>query len=64
MVSRDRVSVVSLESFVAQNLEELSEFRRAEFRSSFRQLLEIYNERVAEIDANQALQIEIPSNLT
>jgi transposase-like protein len=58
-----RVTVTSIEGFVSANLDELSEFRRAEFVSGFRRLLELYNDRVDQIETDKSLLFEIPPNL-
>jgi hypothetical protein len=58
-----RVTTQSIESFVAQNLEELSMFSKDKLRAGFRLLLEKYNERVDTIEPDKSLLIEIPRNL-
>ncbi len=58
-----RIVVQSIESFVGQNIDELSRFSNQEVRTAFRQLLEIYNERVDLAETNKSMMIEIPSNL-
>jgi hypothetical protein len=58
-----RISVQSIEAFVSQNIDELSEFSTREVRKAFRQLLEIYNERVEKTEMNKSMMIEIPSKL-
>jgi hypothetical protein len=58
-----RIAVQSIESFVSQNIDELSRFSNREVRNAFRQLLEIYNERVDLAETNKSMMIEIPSNL-
>lgn len=60
---RGRVSVESIETFVSQNLEELSEFKTDELITGFRLLLEKYNERVDAVETDKSLMIEIPANL-
>lgn len=57
------VGIMALESFVGQNLEELSGFKQASLASGFRTLLEAYNTRVQEAESDRSLLIEIPSNL-
>ena len=59
----DRVSVESIESFVSQNIEELSEFASSKVATNLRLLLEKYNERVAEVETDLSLQITIPAAL-
>lgn len=58
-----RISVQSLESFISQNLEELSHFARSERAAGFRALLQTYNARVDAIETDKSLLIEIPHNL-
>lgn len=58
-----RVAVESIESFVAQNIEELSEFNRHRLCGGVRQLLETYNRRVDQAELDKSLLIEIPGNL-
>ena len=59
----NRVSVESIESFVSQNIEELSEFASGKVATNLRLLLEKYNERVAEVETDLSLQITIPAVL-
>lgn len=58
-----KITTQSIESFVAQNLEELSLFSKGELISGFRRLLEKYNERVDRIEPDKSMLIEIPRNL-
>lgn len=58
-----KISVESIESFVSQNIDELSEFSLGEVRKEFRLLLEIYNKRVDAVETNKSMMIEIPVNL-
>ena len=58
-----RVSVESIESFVSQNIEELSDFAGDRVSRNLRLLVEKYNERVAEVETDLSLQIRIPSAL-
>jgi hypothetical protein len=58
-----RISVQSVESFVAQNIEELATFRKDELISGLRRLLETYNQRVDAIEIDKSLLIEMPHNL-
>ena len=57
------VSVESIQSFVSQNIEELSEFAGDKVAKSIRSLLKKYNERVDEVETDLSLQIEIPASL-
>ena len=58
-----RVSVESIESFVSQNIEELSDFAGDRVSRNLRLLVEKYNDRVAEVETDLSLQIRIPSAL-
>lgn len=63
MAAADRIAVESIESFVANNIEEQSQFAKNELVSGFRRLLEKYNERVNAIELDKSLLIEIPRSL-
>ena len=56
-----RVSVESIESFVSQNIEELSEFASEKVSHNIRLLLETYNERLSRVESDLSLQIKIPT---
>jgi len=58
-----QIAVASLESFIANNIEELSAFQRDQRISGFRCLLETYNRRVEEIELDKSMLIEIPRTL-
>ena len=58
-----RVSVESIESFVSQNIEELSDFDGKKVPQGMRSLLETYNERLAEVETDLSLQVEIPTTM-
>lgn len=60
----DKITVQSIESFIGQNLDELSDFSSQHFKNQFRKLLELYNKRVSEVESEKSLLIEIPSNLS
>ena len=62
--SPDRIAVESIESFIANNIEELSQFAKDELKSGFRRLLETYNQRVDAIELDKSLLIEIPASLS
>ncbi len=57
------VSVESIQSFVSQNIEELSAFAGDKVAENLRSLLEKYNERVGEVETDLSLQIKIPTSL-
>ena len=63
METGGRVSVESIESFVSQNIEELSDFAADKLSQNIRLLLEKYSDRVAEVETDLSLQIRIPSAL-
>ncbi len=58
-----RIAVESIESFVGQNIEELSYFSRDKLTNGFRRLLETYNARVASAETDKSMLVEIPRNL-
>lgn len=59
----DRVEVLSIESFVGLNVEEMASFRTSIVRGGLRALLNTYNERIRQIETNPSLQVDIPANL-
>ena len=61
LATAGRVSVESIESFVSQNIEELSEFASEKVSQNMRLLLETYNERLSEVESDLSLQINIPT---
>jgi hypothetical protein len=63
LLAEGRIAVESIESFVATNIDELSEFDGAKLKSGFRRLLETYNERVDGIEIDKSMLIDIPPNL-
>lgn len=58
-----QVAVESIESFVGQNVEELSVFSKNKLVEGFGRLLQTYNRRVNEVEADKSMLIEIPRNL-
>lgn len=58
-----RIAVESIESFVGQNVEELSNFSKTEIVDRFRHLLTIYNERVNAVETDKSVLVQIPPNL-
>lgn len=57
------VSVLSIASFVSQNIEELGEFAVDRVAQSLKDLLEKYNERVAAVETDLSLRITIPASM-
>lgn len=60
---RQRIGASAIEAFVGQNIEEIGEYGKATIATGFRLLLEMYNTRVAEVETNLSLLIDIPENL-
>ena len=58
-----QIAVESLESFISQNIEELSVFAADKLKYSLAKLVKIYNERVNAAEVDKSLMIELPSNL-
>ena len=58
-----KIAVESIESFVGNNVEELSEFTKDKLCTGFKRLFEEYNRRVNEVENDKSLLIETPSNL-
>lgn len=58
-----QIMVQSIESFVGQNIDELSAFSKNKRVDEFRRLLETYNQRVDAIETDKSMLIEIPRNL-
>ena len=63
MICQQQISVESIESFVSQNIDEISGFQKENLTSSLRDLINIYNYRVNKIETDKSLMIELPSNL-
>lgn len=59
----DGMSVESIQSFVSQNIEELSEFAGDRVAQNLKMLLEKYNERVSQVETDLSLRIRIPTAL-
>lgn len=58
-----KIHVVSIESFVSQNIEELAEFSADRVRDGFYRLFNTYNERINAIENDKSLLLEVPRNL-
>jgi hypothetical protein len=56
-------TLTSIENFIAQNVAELAEFSAELLPKQLLRLLEIYNERVAAVEIDRSMQIEISSAL-
>ncbi|RFZ81432.1 DUF4928 domain-containing protein [Mucilaginibacter terrenus] len=62
-ICQQQITVESIESFVSQNIEEISVFNKGDILLRLRDLIKIYNHRVDQIETDKSLMIEIPSNL-
>jgi hypothetical protein len=62
-IAPGKIAVESIESFIGNNIEELSLFKKDKLTSGFRRLLDTYNTRVDEIEADKSLMIQIPPTL-
>lgn len=62
-VGERRIAVRAIESFVATNIDELTDFEGGTLKSGFRRFLERYNERVDAVEHDKSMLIEIPANL-
>lgn len=58
-----QIAVESIESFVSQNINEISAFSKDKLTTSFKDLVLLYNRRVDEVETDKSLMIELPSNL-
>ena len=58
-----RISVKSIEQFVATNIDESCDFETGRLKTGLLRLLETYNTRVDEVELDKSLLIEIPPNL-
>lgn len=63
METQRQLGILSIESFVGQNIEEMGTFGKANLAPRFHALLTTYNERVAAVETDRSLLIEIPRNL-
>lgn len=59
-----RISVESIESFVSQNIDEISIYNKENLSTNIKDLILIYNKRVDLVETDKSLMIELPSNLT
>lgn len=59
----DRIAVRGVEEFVAVYIDEMARYSEPETRRVFRQLFDTYNLRVATVEPDPSLLVEIPENL-
>lgn len=62
-VAPGRIVVESIETFVAQNIDELTIFGKDDRAPQLRALVDVYNRRVDAIERDKSLLIELPSRL-
>lgn len=62
-VSEQQITVESIETFVSQNINEISIFSKDKLTTSFKELIALYNQRVDEVETDKSLMIELTSNL-
>lgn len=58
-----QIEVESIESFVSQNIGELSEFEDESLKTTLRSLLESYNSRVEAAETDRSVMVDIPGPL-
>ncbi|GAB4209952.1 MAG: hypothetical protein OHK0022_42030 [Roseiflexaceae bacterium] len=58
-----QIAVESIESFVSQNIDEMSQFSEDNLKTEFLELLETYNNRVNSVEIDKSILIDIPPNL-
>jgi len=58
-----KVAVEAIESFVATNIDEISEFKSMRLKDYLKRLVEVYNQRIVTNESDQSLLIELPANL-
>lgn len=63
MIAPGQIAVESIESFVAQSVEELAAFSPLERPRMLRHLLQTYNNCIEDAQIDQSMMIEIPDNL-
>lgn len=62
-VAPGQITVAAIESFVAQNIEEISTFSNYKLSTGLHALLAKYNERTELVEVDKSVLIEIPHNL-
>lgn len=58
-----QIAVESIESFVSQNINEISVFNKDNLKLSFMNFFHIYNQRVDDVEIDKSLMIDLPKNL-
>jgi len=62
-IVEQQITVESIESFISQNINEISHFSKDDLVKNLKNLVAIYNQRVDEVETAKSLMIELPSNL-
>lgn len=62
-IAPGQIAIESLETFISQNIEELSEYSSNRLRFRLKDLFEKYNQRVNQVETDKSLMLEIPDNL-
>lgn len=62
-VAPGQIIVESIETFISQNIDELSLFSSDKIKNGLKGLIDTYNQRVDQIENDKSLLIEIPPNL-
>ena len=60
---RDRVAVLGIEDYVAGSIVDIARYSEPETRRVLHQLFDTYNSRVAAVEPDPSLLVEIPENL-
>jgi len=55
----DRVTILSIEDFITQNVIEISTEQKADFFSVLREIIDEYNRRLEEVETDMSLKIEL-----
>lgn len=58
-----KISTISIEAFVSQNIEELSTFSQDRLAVGIYRLLRAYNERVDAVEGDKSMLMDLPANL-
>lgn len=58
-----QITIVTIETFVSQNIEEMAHFSGGKIHTGLRALLSRYNERVDQVEIDKSMMIEIPIHL-
>jgi hypothetical protein len=62
-VAPRRITVLAIEDFASQNIDDWLAHSDGDLIGGFRRLLEVYNQRVDSVETDKSMLIEIPKNL-